>query len=295
MNKTYFLDRNVMIKLRQFIEGKKLNERDSEIIEEIKKLDTVENIISPYLSIIEGKKNVNETVSDKLEVIDEECNLINTFCQKAKTDHVLLRQMAAWICETMQGQQEYNFNLCKTFLKQISPLHEIPKARKKDRSKIENKLLETAKNIGLPYTHPVVTLSLAALYGSKEMRNLLHLSKKLNNPKSYNAVSDVYTYLRVCAFEAQAKAFGIKICSQIISYDKNLNVMLKAFKHTGGRITELPKSDILHTSEHTIDACLFPFLTEEEHFEFITELGKKEKARIKTYSKPIWTQRLSPN
>lgn len=227
----YFLDKNVLQLIQELQEGKQLTKPNEIAMQtRLKKIDKSGNIVSLMFSIIEGRKGRKETAEEKQLAINEESNILNGFFKYATTDIDFFKTNVDYISELFSENHteldepkyisylENFFELWKCFNDENDE-NVIPK---NIRENFTDKLIENAKNLGIQLQHPVIVLTIGAIYGKEAAIQIL-------KPKSvniHNAYSDISMLSRLGTNKAR---FSQTHECEILTLDKGVLAWFEIF------------------------------------------------------------------
>lgn len=225
----YFLDKNVLQLIHTLQEGKKLNKPNEIKMEtRLKNIDKPENIVSLMLSIIEGKKGRKETPEEKQKAITEEVKILKGFFKQAKTDSNFFEKDIQSNAEILSGNHieldeplyikylEIFFGLWKSYEKSGAILQN-------NREEFTDILIGNAKTIGIQLQHPIVVLTLGAVYGRAASLQIL----KPKEGRLYNAYSDISILTRLGNYKAR---FSKTHDCDLLTLDKGLLAWFEIFR-----------------------------------------------------------------
>ena len=224
----YFLDKNVLQLIQTLQKGKELTKSNEiEMNARLKKIDKPENIVSLMLSIIEGRKGRKETPEEKKQAILEEVSILKDFFKQAKNDIDYFEKNLASSAEVLSRNHiELDEPLYINYLEKFFELwkcyeenHAIPKT---NRNELTDRLIGDAKTIGIQLQHPVVVLTLGAVFGKAEALQIL----KPKEANEYNAYSDISILTRLGNHKAR---FSKKYDCELLTLDKGLLSWFKIF------------------------------------------------------------------
>lgn len=224
----YFLDKNVLQLIQTLQEGKELtksNEMEMEV--RLKALDKPENIVSLMLSIIEGRKGRKETPEEKEKAILEEVSILKDFFKQAKTDIDFFEKDVSSNAEILSGNhieldEPLYINYLEKFFELWKSYEENYAIPKTNRNELTDRLIEDAKTIGIQLQHPVVVLTLGAVFGKAEALQIL----KPKEANQYNAYSDISILTRLGNHKAR---FSKTHDCELLTLDKGLLSWFKIF------------------------------------------------------------------
>lgn len=224
----YFLDKNVLQLIHTLQEGKELTKsNETKMNVRLKEIDKPENRVSLMLSIIEGRKGRKETPEEKKQAILEEVSILKDFFKQAKTDINFFEKNISSNAEILSGNHiELDEPLYIKYLEEFFELwksyeenHAIPKT---NRNALTDKLIKDAETRGIQIQHPVVVLTLGAVYGKAAALQILKPTE--GNP--YNAYSDISILTRLGNHKAR---FSKTHDCDLLTLDKGLLAWFEIF------------------------------------------------------------------
>lgn len=224
----YFLDKNVLQLIHTLQEGKKLTKSNEiEMEGRLKALDKPENKVSLMLSIIEGRKGRKETPEEKEQAIIEEVGILKNFFKQAETDINFFEKNVSSSADILSGNHiELDEPLYIKYLEKFFELWKIYEENyvipPNNRNEFTDKLIEDAKNIGIQIQHPVVVLTLGAVYGKTAALQIL----KPKDGNQYNAYSDISILTRLGNHKAR---FSETHDCDLLTLDKGLLAWFEIF------------------------------------------------------------------
>lgn len=266
VNILYLLDRNAVSIIRKSIDGSNLREDEIEKIEELKKLNTPINKISPLLSILEGEKRRNESIREMHDTIKKESKAVSLFYDKAITDSKYLNDNIVFALLTFSGKTvEVDWPKYISFC--IEAQKYLIDIKKEQRETIKEKIINIARGHSVLPNKPIVVCFLSALYGSQDAMGVIKPKKQYTEHDAYNTVSDLSCISRLAFIDALFP----DITPRLITYDKKLLSYLDKVTYKGSIIKEkIYDADISITVSYS--RLLFPTLDDLGYDSLMSEL-----------------------
>lgn len=273
--KIVILDRNAIIFLREWKKG--TFGGNVARYARLRRLDRHFTMVTPMLSIWEGRTGIGETAEEKLHTIDEEAEVVQRFFRRATTDGPFFdawREMAA---SAMAEHAEEKF---PAYLQMVSHVQKTlyQAAAKRNRKCIQNALIEMARKLEINLGHPILLSSLAQLHGSQVTQKIFKGKPNIDKPEkaAYNATVDILALSRITQLQAAINSGGEdkQITLSFLTFDENLEKLIAMFNpdpssclaFDDGRVSGVIKPSRM----------LFPDLDFDSYYELMCELGGYE-------------------
>lgn len=254
----YFLDRNIVSLIRQSMDGKiDFNEEQMLMIDFIKKNDLPNVGFSIVLSAMEGEVKKVQTKNQFEKSLVNDGELIKSFFEYAKLDY---NHYAT--DERFDGSElEEGFLVYCDFHRSIASFLMKDISVRKDFIKtvgVKEKIFKLANDLNISRSHPMIVLSLAALYGNIYAKKILKFHEA---PKStYNAVSDVMFLIRASMVAGLPAMRKSKVKTENLTLDKSLAELDKLINWSA--VTNDSLNCVINVSYHK---DLFSNLTETQY------------------------------
>lgn len=267
----YILDRNVVDIIKKANKGKEIADQKKKTkLEFLRKIDRVDSLISPALSMIEGQKGRQENFHEKIDVLQKETLEVGKFFTRAKTDASVMASMANEFADAFSNPAEEDWNTVEAFLLDACPLI-ANKPGEKKRERIESEIFALADHNKITRSHLAVVLCLACLYGSEPAR--LTIKPHAIKEQSHNVMNDIHVLPRINLMRASMKAAGINdIEIEYVTCDDGLekilssvDVILSALNGSNDGIHQIIR----------YQKKLFPSLSKIEYFRLMNSINKK--------------------
>lgn len=225
--KIYFIDRNVLSLIKESNLRKPQSDKNKlNLLKKLRIIDRKQSIITPMLSVMEGKyRRLQTTELEIKEVLDEELLALEKFFQKAVIDRNLNKLQDSLIFGLLSNDYQEKINKEIDFLNIINVFIYQP-ANSKDKKIFRDKILEIANQHELQKTSPVVFSSLLCLYGNDICREILKSKKNILENHYYNAIMDFKYFSTFLMLASQIRP---KYHSEFITGDKNLSKFFEYF------------------------------------------------------------------
>lgn len=215
-------DRNVVSLIKQAVAGRTPSDpKKQAYLDSLRRLDVPEHSVSPLLSIMEGEKGYEDSVSEKEACLEKETAAVGQFFKVASTDSVHLLSLKSMAAQLFAGPRGNQWQERAAFLLKAAPLvaHKVT-ARK--RKAVDDGLVQLALAAGLSTNDPIVVFFLACLYGNDAARKVI----KPKNPGVHNVLTDIHIISRVGMVKAAARQLPIPLKVRLLTHDEGLFDML---------------------------------------------------------------------
>lgn len=219
-------DRNVVSLIKQAVAGRVPSDpKKQAYLAWLHRLDVPEHSVSPLLSIMEGEKGYEDSVSEKEACLEKETAAVGQFFKLASTDSVHLLSLKNMAAQLFAGPRENPWQERAVFLVKAAPLvaHKVA-ARK--RKAVDDDLTQLALAAGLCPNDPIVVFFLACLYGNDAARKVI----KPKNPGVHNVLTDIHIVFRVGMVKAAAQQLPIPLKVRLLTRDDGLFEMLNQMR-----------------------------------------------------------------
>ncbi|WP_372029318.1 hypothetical protein [Pseudomonas kurunegalensis] len=261
-NKIYFVDRSVIIKIRD-----KTLTADQEAM--LRSIDLPSNRVSPLLACFEGQKGVLQTEEELRAVIERDTEILDSFFEFANTNDVQKIASPEHITAIINRQEE-RWGAYAEFVgfSQLTLFQPIGKIQIKQ---IQNDIAQEAIRLGIPLSSIFVLCALACLYQQKDAHEILKPSlKRGGTPKRvHNALQDLSAIMLYNTISMLLQQGPIKIATGYITFDGWVKRFMELTNVRGGALTVT--NIMVSQVNFDLSQELFPKASKAE-FESICEL-----------------------
>lgn len=227
----YFLDRNIISVIKDRNSGKAItDENKKNILDNLNKIDCSSSIVTPILSLIEGRHGRLENVGEIPDTVKSELAALEIFFKKAKVDKSF--ESIYQLFEDGKCDYEYKGNIQDKieFLQEVNEYlyQPLPEKCKLYAKKEIVRIQEEKYGKFFDKFNPVVVASLCCLYGNQVCKKILKPKKDIDKSNYYNAVMDFQHFTMFAMLVGQIEGVyssrhKAKIHCKFLSGDKSLN------------------------------------------------------------------------
>ncbi|MBR3483022.1 MAG: hypothetical protein IKH45_09130 [Neisseriaceae bacterium] len=269
MKKTiYILDRNAVSLIKNHNQNKGIT--DTDLLNELERIDKAENTITPSFSIIEGEHGKPQTKKEEIyNVIKKEIGEIRCFFQKAKPDPIISEKECIEHLIDILLSNEYKKDISNQieFLEKVNEYIYI-KVSNNTKKEYKDKILDAANDYGLNRRSPIVLCTLLCLYkqDNNTYRKIIKPKEKiLKENYFYNAVMDFQHLDMMIMFGTMLRCVNYNV--QFITRDKCLKILFGYYNLDKCSIEEVEGN--LLKKEYQLNSSLLNEIEEEEELKRI--------------------------
>lgn len=224
IKKVFFLDRNAISYAKRGVENISITLELQEKLNTLKLLDQPENMISCFLSVIEGNQKGNNDSEMRKENFRSEAETLRAFFKSARTDAMFLEKAGEEYQHIDLGRGELDFPARERFYLSLYPIIQLQPPQNLY-EKAEDKILKLAKDNRLDPGSFLVLFAIATLYQNQTTRKLFKFKSGTPQPEHiYNVLSDIAMLARFY----KMMLFVPHHCStELYSFDKVLKEVMK--------------------------------------------------------------------